>query len=140
MGAGGGKWQRLLLLREGRHPKDKTWLGARVPEANWSMATVSNVCIALTETRKRDSVIEQKPTYPSSSTFKVSRLEMVKRRVRAKESAEGGRVVIENKIADSSAQKACVGLPTSVMSKFEAMRLRIKVKEVEALGERHASV
>ena len=140
MGAGGGKWQRLLLLREGRHPKDKTWLGAPVPEANWSMATVSNVCIALTETRKRDSVIEQKSTYPSSSTFKVSRLEMVKRRVRAKGSAEGCRVVVENKVADGSTQKACVGLPTSAMSRFEAMRLRIRITEVEALGERHAAV
>ncbi len=139
MGAGGGKWQRLLLLREGRHPKDKTWLGERAG-ANWSMANVSNVCIALTETKKRDSEIEQKSTSPPSSAFKVSRLEVVKRRVRAKESAGGSRVVIENKIADSSAQKACAGLPTSVMSKFEALRLRIKTKELEALGERHASV
>ena len=140
MGAGGGKWQRLLLLREGRHPKDKTWLGAPVPEANWSMATVSNVCIALTETRKRDSVIEQKSTYSSSSACKVSRLEMVKRRVRAKESAEGCRVVVENKIADGSTQNACVGLPTSAMSRFETLRLRIRIKEVEALVERHAAV
>ena len=140
MGAGGGKWQRLLCLRAGRHPKDKTWLGTPIPEAQWSLATVSKVGIALAETKKRDSLIQQKSAHPPSSAFKVSRLEIVKRRVRAKESAGGCQVVIENKIADMSAPRACVVLPTPVLSKFEALRLRIKMKEVAALGERHASV
>ena len=105
MGAGGGKWQRLLLLREGRHPKDKTWLGTPIPEAHWSMATVSQVGIALSETRKRDNLVAQKSAPPFSSAIKLSRLEMVRRRVRAKECAERGRVVVENKIADMSAHQ-----------------------------------
>ena len=40
MGSGGGKWQRLRLLREGWHPKDRHWIGAPVPEVAWSLTTV----------------------------------------------------------------------------------------------------
>ena len=57
MGAGGGKWQRLRLLRDGRHPKDKSWLGTPLPEASCSTASVSNVNTALTEVRTREAVV-----------------------------------------------------------------------------------
>ena len=103
------------------------------------MATVSQVGIALSETRKRDNLVAQKSAPPFSSAIKLSRLEMVRRRVRAKECAERGRVVVENKFADMSAHQACEGLPTPVLSKFETLRRRIKIKEVAAMGARHAT-
>jgi hypothetical protein len=138
MGAGGGKWQRLRLLRSGRHPKSKEWLGSALPEARWDLTTVSSVAIALAETRKRQSLVDNKVAYQQSGQQSSSRLEMVKWRIRAKEAAGTVDRVIENKIALSSHLNTCVGLPTPVLSKLEALRLRVRSKEAKAMGERHA--
>lgn len=143
MGAGGGKWQRLLLLREGRLPKGKSWLGAPIPEARWSSASVSNVNIAVTETRQRDEILAQKSgatcaqEKAKSCLPLVSRLEQVKRRVRAKEHGADKSPAAANRLADNSSRSACTGMSSSIASKFEAMRLRIKMKELAAMGEVH---
>ena len=137
MGRGGGKWQRLLLLRAGRHPKSNVWLGSPLPEARWNLSTVSSVAIALAETRRRENLVDRKVSCPQSGVRKASRLEMVKWRVRAKEAAGADAKVIENKIALSSHPKTCVGLPSPAISRLEALRLRVRSKEVKALGERH---
>ena len=137
MGSGGGKWQRLRLLRAGRHPKSKVWLGSPLPEAAWSLATVSSVSIALTETRKRDHFVACKAVCPQGSAKEASRLELVKQRVRAKMAAGAESKVVENKIALSSHPKTCVGEPAPVISRRKAMRLRVRSKEAMALGERH---
>ena len=138
MGRGGGKWQRLLLLRAGRHPKSKVWLGSPLPEASWNLSTVSSVAIALTETRTRQSLVDNQVACQQNSQQSTSRLEMVKWRIRAKEAAGTVDRVIENKIALSSHLNTCVGLPTPVLSKLEALRLRVRSKEAKAMGERHA--
>ena len=138
MGAGGGKWQRLRLLRSGRHPKSKEWLGSALPEARWDLTTVSSVATALAETRKRQSVVDNKLACQQSGQQSTSKLELVRWRIRAKEAAGGGTKVIENKIALSSQLKACVGMPTPVLSRLGALRLRVRSKEVKAVGERHA--
>ena len=139
MGRGGGKWQRLLRLRAGRHPRSKEWLGSPLPEARWNLSTVSSVAIALAETRRRENLVDRKVSCPQSGVRKASRLEMVKWRVRAKEAAGADAKVIENKIALSSHQKTCLGLPAPAISRLEALRLRVKSKEVKALGERHVN-
>ena len=134
MGSGGGKWQRLLLLREGRHPKDKSWIGAPIPESAWSMSTVSSVNTALSEVRRRDKIFDQKVATQPTSTSSTSRFELVRQRVRQKELGASGRLVSENRIADSSTKTTCAGMPVSNQSRFEAMRQRIKTNEIRATG------
>ena len=137
MGAGGGKWQRLMLLRSGRHPKERTWLGTPIPEARWSMATVSDVNIALIEIRRRNAILGQKAADQATVQTTVSRLERVKQRVKAKELVNKGSKAEENRSEDSSLRGECTGGPSSKVSRFEAMRRRIKCKEMEAKGFVH---
>ena len=139
MGAGGGKWQRLRLLREGRHPKDKNWLGAPLPEANWSIAAVSSVNIALTEVRNKVAVVAPKTAASPSNTSSASlRFELLKQRVRDKELAEGGRLVVNEKVVKASSLSECTGSSSSSkLSRFETLRQRIKMKEMSAKGELH---
>ena len=139
MGAGGVKWQRLLLLREGRHPKDKSWIGAPLPESAWGLTTVSNINTALTEVRKRNRVIAQKAVAPPSSSSSATRLELVRQRIKEKELAASGRLVAENRIADSSSRSACTGMPALIQSRFEALGRRIQAKETHARGGRHVN-
>ena len=98
----------------------------------------SSVAIALAETRKRQSLVDNKVAYQQSGQQSTSRLEMVKWRIRAKEAAGTDARVIENKIALSSHLNTCVGLPTPVLSRLEALRLRVRSKEAKAMGELHA--
>ena len=139
MGSGGGKWQRLLLLREGRHPKDKSWIGAPIPESAWSMTTISSVNTALSEVRRRDKIFAPKTAAQPTSSSSTTRFELVRQRVRQKELVASGRLVIENRVADSSAPKTCAGMPVSIESRFEALRQRIKTKEARAQGEPHVN-
>ena len=59
--------------------------------------------------------------------------------MRAKGAAGTGAKVMENKIALCSHQKTCLGLPAPAISRLEALRLRVKSKEVMALGESHVN-
>ena len=137
MGAGGGKWQRLMILRNGRHPKEGTWLGTPIPEARWSMATVSDVNIALIEIRKRNAILGQKVADQVTVQTTVSRLERVRQRVKAKELVNKGNKAEGTGSEDSSLRVECTGGPSSNVSRFEAMRRRIKCKEMEAVGLVH---
>ena len=137
MGSGGGSWQRLSLLRRGYHPKDKKWIGAPVPECAWSMATVSSINIAISETRKRDRILDQKVVAQPTSEQNMSRLQLVQQRIRRKELEATGRQSCENGCSDASSRTTCAGMPVSKLSRFEVMRLRIKAKEVSAMGESH---
>ena len=136
MGSGGGKWQRLLLLRSGRHPKDKQWIGRLVPEVAWSNTTFYDVNIALQEVRGKDRIVNQKvAALVASSLCSVSRLERVRQRVRQKEVTASNRVIRENRIAESSSISSSTGLTVSTGSRFEALRQRIREKEIHAMGE-----
>jgi hypothetical protein len=137
MGAGGGKWQRLRLLRDGRHPKDKSWLGTSLPQASWSMASVSSVNTALTEVRTREAVVAQKTAPTSSTSIASMRLMQLQQRVRAKELATKGRLVAHDRIAINSSQSTCTGSPSSIVSRFDALRRRVRTKEMAAQGELH---
>ena len=98
------------------------------------MATVSDVNIALTEVRKRNAILGQKVADQATVQTTVSRLERVKQRVRAKERVNKGSKAEESRSEDSSLRVECTGGPSSNVSRFEAMRRRIKCKEVEAKG------
>ena len=139
MGNGGGKWQRLLLLRAGRHPKDKHWIGAPVPESAWSLATASNVNTALLEVRRRDRILDQKVVSQPPAAQSVSRLAMVRQRIQQKEMAASGRLSCVLNCSGPSSSTSCAGLPVSNLSRFEALRQRIKAKEISAVGEPHVN-
>lgn len=136
MGSGGGKWQRLRLLRAGRHPKDKIWIGPPVPETAWSSATVSAVNTALQEVRSGKTVDDHEapapPLPPSSST---SRFELLRQRVVQRELASTNRVSTTVGDADSSSRPVSTGMQAPVESRFEALRRRVKTKEMVAKGE-----
>jgi hypothetical protein len=138
MGAGGGKWQRLMLLRNGKHPKDLTWLGTPIPEAKWSGATVSEVNIALTEVRRRAAIVDQKAGNTKPVNTMPSRFELVRQRIQAKEGAskvKGKNYSVDaNKSTVSSPHGYCTGGASSSVSRLEALRLRIKSKEMKTKG------
>ena len=126
MGAGGGTWQRLRLLRNNKHPKDGKWLPEALPEVRWSMQTISNVNTAMDESRTRENIRALKST-PSSSggstVMPLSKLEQVQLRVRAKQHSA------ESKLEKSSSRSPCAGSSSSsTVSRFEALRQRIKIK------------
>ena len=129
-------WQRLRLLRVGKHPKDKIWLGDPIPEPKWSTQTVSEVITAISETRQRENAREAKsgPAASTSTATKISKLEQVKLRIRAKlHCAESGE-------AESSTLSTCTASSSSsTVSRFGAMRRRIKTKEVESKGVLHVN-
>ena len=127
------------MLRSGRHPKDKQWIGMPVPEAAWSAATVCDINLSLQEGRARDRIVEQKlASSASSSLSSTSRLENVRLRVRQKEALSNNRVVLENHItAMSSSSSSCVGARLSSCSRLEALRQRIREKEIHANGLPH---
>ena len=136
MGSGGGKWQRLRLLRQGRHPKDRHWIGSPVPEAAWSLATVSNVNTALQEVRKRDQLLAQKVDHLPLNQKHPTKLELVRQRVVQKELASSGRLDNGVVCSGSSSQTPYAGLHVPKLTRFEALRLRIKAKEVKKqMGE-----
>ena len=137
MGSGGGKWQRLRLLRAGRHPKDSHWIGAPVPEAAWSMATVSSVNTALLEERRRGLILEKKAASQTPATKASSRLAMVRQRVLLKERAASGRLDSVENCSGPSSHGSCAGMSVSSLSRFEALRQRIKAKEIGTMGEPH---
>ena len=139
MGSGGGKWQRLLLLRGGHHPKDKKWIGAPIPESAWSMATVSTVNIAISEVRRKDKILDHKVATQPTSARTESRLQLVRQRVKLKEMAATGRLSSEKNCSDASSMVTCAGMPVSKLSRFEALRQRIKAKEISAMGEPHVN-
>ena len=101
------------------------------------MATISDVNIALTESRKRSAIFEQKIADRATEQTAVSRLEQVRRRIRAKELGDKGSAMETAEGADSSLRGECTGGHTSKVSRFEAMRQRIKYKEMEAKGLVH---
>ena len=101
------------------------------------MATVSDVSIALTETRKRNAILGQKVADQATVQPTVSRLERVKQRVKAKELVNKGSKAEETRSEDSSLRVECTGGPSSKVSRFQAMRRRIKCKEMEAKGFVH---
>ena len=123
-----------MLLRSGKHPKDKTWLGTPIPEAQWSVANVSEVNIALTEVRRRAAIVDHKGGITNPVHTKLSRLEQVRQRVKAKEGANQDDKVVANKSTDSFPHGNCTGGSSSNVSRLEAMRLRIKGKEMKAKG------
>ena len=135
MGAGGGMWQRLRLLRHNKHPKEGNSLPEAIPEVRWSMLTISNVNTAMDESRTRDKIRALKVALSSSggsTALPVSKLEQVKLRVMAKQHSA------ESRLAQSSTRNPCTGIsPSSSMSRFEALRQRIKQKEMSATGELH---
>ena len=136
MGSGGGKWQRLLLLRSGRHPKDKQWIGLPVLEVAWSCTAASDVNTSLQEVRGRDSIVNMKVAARAApSLCSESRLERVRQRVRQKEVLASNRVIRQNRIAESSSSPSSTGLLVSKVSRFEALRQRIREKEIRAMGE-----
>ena len=139
MGSGGGKWQRLLLLRGGHHPKDKKWIGAPIPKYAWSMATVSTVNIAISEVRRKDKILDHKVATQPTSARTESRLQLVRQRVKLKEMAATGRLNSENDCSDASSMVTCAGMPVSKLSRFEVLRQRIKAKEISAMGEPHVN-
>ena len=101
------------------------------------MTTISEVNIALTESRNRSAIVEQKKADSAVEQTAVSRLEQVSRRVRAKELSDKGSAAETAGGADSSLRGECTGGHTSNVSRFEAMRQRIKYKEMEAKGLVH---
>jgi hypothetical protein len=129
-----------MLLRSGHHPKDKQWIGLPFPEVSWSATTVSDVNLSLQEGRVRDKIVEQKLAISaSSSSNPVSRLESVRLRIRQKEAMmlKNG-VVLENHIAASSSSRStCLGARVSSSSRFEALRQRVREKEIHAKGIQH---
>ena len=139
MGAGGGKWQRLLQLRSGWHPKDKTWLGAPLPEAKWSKATVSTVDLALAEQRKSGCSVSSCAAQPPPTSKAPSRLELMRQRVVAKEQAASEHLSGASTPEVDSNWGLCVGKSSSCVSKLEAIRQRVKEKELPALGVPHNS-
>ena len=95
------------------------------------MQTVSKVNTALAETRRRENARVEKSgsAAPASSATKLSKLEQVKLRVRAKlHATESG--LAQNSEASSGTGISC---PSSV-SRFEVARRRIKVREMRAKG------
>ena len=65
----------------------------------------------------------------------MSRFEVVRQRIKQKELASSNRMVVENRIADSSSKSTSTGLLVSVESRFEALRHRVMMKELRAKGE-----
>ena len=128
-------WQRLRLLRHNKHPKEGKRLPEATPEVRWSMLTISNVNTAMDESRTRDKIraLKAAPSSSGGSTaLPVSKLEQVKLRVMAKQHSA------ESRLAQSSTRNPCTGIsPSSSMSRFEALRQRIKQKEMSATGELH---
>ena len=136
MGNGGGKWQRLLLLRAGKHPKDGQWIGLPVPESAWNKTTFSDVNTALQVVCGKDKIVNQKVVaQAASSEGSTSRLERVLLRVRQKEAATTNRVIRGNHFAEGSSFSSSTGLLVSSGSRFEALRRRIRDKEIRAQGE-----
>ena len=135
MGAGGGMWQRLQLLRAGKHPKDKSWMGTPIPEARWNMQTISAINTAIAETRQREDVRE-KETRPTatiaSSSTKLSRLEQVKLRVKARLQCA------ESRQTENTFVSTCTGSSSSsTLSRFEALRQQISRTDMDSKGVLH---
>ena len=137
MGAGGGKRQQLQLLREGRHPKDKSWLGRAVPENMWSMCTISSTNVALTETRKRESLLSHKTAKEFEVSSSATRMSLLRQRVKAKENAASSSSGDASRLTGSTSQSMCAGESTPNLSRFDAMWQRIKAKEMAAKGFVH---
>ena len=101
------------------------------------MATVSNTNIALTEVRKRESLLAQKVLTVPELPNPASRLDRLRQRIQAKESAASSTSGDVSRRTWSASQSLCAGKPTPPLSKFDALRQRIKAKEMAAKGFAH---
>ena len=96
------------------------------------MQTISSINAAYAESRHCESASEKELLTSASSSTKLSKLEQVKQRVRSKLQCA------ESRLAENFSLSTCTGsLSSSSISRFEALRRRIKRKECEAVGELH---
>ena len=118
---GGGRLQQLIKLRKGMHPKSGAFIGTPVPEVSW-------------DGEEPVSQVEKAKTPVTAGSQQILAVQQrVRQRLGLSPSSESSQT-------QSSKSSLCTGssCPPSV-SKFEALRLRIKAKEVKATGEVHDS-